>query len=106
MTMQELWLKLLANLDKEPREFPTTPKSSRKPLWFAAYADNNDIFVRNAKDHMPSCSIKGERKLTYAIFQKIYPIYLRREKGEHISKEATAITFDQVYWYSLIKHFC
>jgi hypothetical protein len=106
MTTLELWHKLFSSLGSKPQEFPTTPKSNRKPLWFSAYIDGNCIYVRNAKEHQPSCSILGERKLTYKEFEQMYPIYLKREQGEPVSKEAQVISFNQVYWYSLIKHCC
>lgn len=46
----------------------------------------------------------GRRKLTFKDFQKIYPIYLKRESGQSVSKEAIAATVNQVYFYPIIKN--
>jgi hypothetical protein len=91
-------------LDKK-QEFPTTPKINVHPKWFCAYSRNGrEIEVSPSVHHKPSSKISGIRILTENDFKKIYPIYLRREKGESVSDEAQAATFNIVYFYSLIKH--
>lgn len=102
--MEKLWDLLISNLDDNPQDFPTTPKIQKAPLWFHAYTDGIMIYVSTAREHKPSSKIKGERKLTYNEFKRMYPIYLRREAGNAVSAEATSNSFNIVYWYSLIKH--
>lgn len=106
MTIRELWQKLLSHLGSQSLEFPTTPKQNRTPVWFSAKAVAGCIYVGNAKAHTPSCKISGARKLTFTEFERMYPIYLKRENGEQVSAEATQASVNQVYWYSLIKHCC
>lgn len=101
--MEVLWKKLLANIKASPRDFHTHPKrSSKEPLWFYAETDGNVIYITNAKNHSPSCSISQERRLNFEEFKRIYPIYLKRESGARISQEATSASYNQVYWFSLL----
>lgn len=106
MTTRELWQKLLSELGCQSLEFPTTPKQIRTHIWFSAKAVDSCIYVGNAKEHTPSRRISGARILTFTEFERIYPIYLKRENGERVSAEATRASVNQVYWYSLIKHCC
>ena len=87
-------------------EFPTTPKNKRDPVWFSAFFDGDIILINKAVNNRPSSNLKMPRKLIYNIFQKVFPLYLRRERGERVSAEVTAITVDSVYYFSLIKHLC
>lgn len=87
-------------------EFSTTPKTKRDPVWFSAIFDGDVILINKAINNRPSSNLKMPRKLTYKTFQKVFPLYLRRERGESVSAEAKAITVNQVYYYSLIKHLC
>lgn len=103
--MQNKWLKIIQDLKDNPRDLHTVPKNSAKPKWFYAYTDGDKIYVENAKEHTPSSSISLRRALDFTNFEKIYPIHLRREKGESVSKEATKATVNQVYWFSIIT-FC
>lgn len=103
--MQNKWLKIIQDLKDNPRDLHTVPKTSAKPKWFYAYTDGDKIYVENAKEHNPSSSISLRRALDFTNFEKIYPIHLRREKGESVSQEATKATVNQVYWYSIIT-FC
>ena len=86
-------------------ELPTVPKTSRVPVWFSATTNGDIIFINEALDHKPSSKLSAERKLNYSNFKKVYPLYLRRENGESVSSEITAVTVNQVYYFSLIKHF-
>ena len=70
---------------------------------FGACAKNNFIFVSNAQSHIPSCHISSPRGFTFEEFLRIHPIFLRRERGESVSKDAIAATYNQVYWFALIK---
>jgi len=103
--MQNLWLRIIKDLSYNPRDLHTVPKTNKKPLWFNAYSDGKFIYIDNAKDHVPSSNISATRKLNLSEFERIYPIHIRREQGEIVSKEAQKATVNQVYWYSIIK-FC
>jgi hypothetical protein len=62
--------------------------------------------VNKAIKNKPSSSLTAVRVLTYETFKKVYPLYLKREKGESVSAEVTKITVNQVYYFSVIKHLC
>lgn len=105
MTSLEIWNAIVNSLLSNSIEFPTVPKTQKIPVWFSATTDGKTIFINKAINHNPSCQISVQRKLKYSTFQKVYPLYLRRENGERISAEVTAVTVNQVYYFSLIKHF-
>ena len=105
LNMFELWNKILSELSKAEMELSTIPKTSKEPIWFRVSTDGNGIFVNPAIEHHPSSRLTMTRKLTYHEFLKIYPLYLKREKGEAVSKDAAKATVNQVYWYSIIKNY-
>lgn len=104
MTSLQVWKAIISRLEGKRIELPTVPKIKKKPVWFSATTDGEIIFINEAIDHKPSSKLSVERKLKYSKFQKVYPLYLRRENGEKVSEEAKAITLNQVYYFSLIKH--
>lgn len=102
--MQNIWNKIIKSLSNVEKEFPTTPKTNKNPVWFSASTDGNKIYIDEAKSNKPSSKLKTKRTLTYDNFKDVYPLYIRRENGEKVSKEVTNITRNQVYYFSLIKH--
>jgi hypothetical protein len=105
MRMKEIWSKLICGISENNEDIATTPKVSRKPLWFNASTDGVDIFITRAKEKEPSSKISMERKLSNNEFLRIYPIYLKRELGESVSKEAAKATMNQTYWFAILKRF-
>lgn len=106
MTSLQAWNTILVKLKENRTEFPTAPITKRIPVWFSAKIDGEIILIDNAIDHRPSSKLTVPRKLKYKTFQKIYPLYHRRENGEQVSAEAALVTVNQVYYYSLIKNLC
>lgn len=106
MTDQEAWNKILFELAGKELDFPTVPKTNRTPVWFNASTDGKIVFINMALDNKPSSQLLMQRKLNYKTFQKVYPLFIRRERGEKVSSEVTVITVDQVYYFSLMKHLC
>jgi hypothetical protein len=105
MTSQQAWNTILDKLKLNRMEFPTVPITKRTPVWFSAMVDGV-ILIDNAMAHQTSSKLAMPRKLKYKTFQKVYSLYLRRENGEQVSAEATSVTVNQFYYYSLIKHLC
>jgi hypothetical protein len=99
------WNNIINRLRGSSVELPTVPKTKKVPVWFSVTTDGKTIFFDKAIDHIPSSKLSIQRKLNYKTFEKVYPLYLKRENGEAVSSEVTAITVDQVYYFSLIKHF-
>lgn len=106
MTSQEAWLRIVTHLQTKSIEFPTVPKIKRDPVWFEATTDGEMILINSAKNNRPSSQLTMQRKLSYKVFEKVYPLYLRRTKGDAVSIEALKATVDQVYYFSLIRHCC
>lgn len=100
--MEQLWERLLQSIIKESRDFQMHPKTNKTPIWFHAISDGKVIYITSAQSHRPSSSISSPRRLSFEAFTSIYPLHLRCEKGESVSKEAQQITRNQVYWYGLI----
>lgn len=97
---------IISSLDGKSVELPTVPKTNKVPVWFTASTDGKTIFINEAVENKPSSKLSVQRRLNYNTFQKVHPLFLRREKGEAVSSYVTKITVDQVYYFSLIKHFC
>lgn len=106
MTSQEAWNTIIKRLTGERIELPTVPKNKKDPVWFSATTDGYSIFINQAIENKPSSKLSMRRKLTYTNFEKVYPFFLKRENGERVTSEVKAITVDQVYFFSLIKHIC
>lgn len=101
-----IWKKIIAQIPDNVIELPTVPKTKRIPVSFKATTDGSIIYMNKAKENRHSSKLSMERRLTYKIFEKVLPLYLRRENGEAVSREVTAITLDQVYYFSLISNLC
>jgi hypothetical protein len=106
MNSSQAWNIIINKLSGNRLEFPTVPKVRRDPVWFSATTDRDFIYINRAIDNVPSSELTHQRKLKYSTFLKVYPLFLRREKGESVSKEVTSVTVNQVYYFSLIKHLC
>ena len=98
MTASEAWNAIVGGLLESPEELPTVPKIKRTPVWFFASTDGETIFINEAKFNKPPSKLSMSRMLVYKTFQKIYPLYQKRENGEQVSAEATAIIVNQVYY--------
>jgi hypothetical protein len=106
MTSLQAWNAIVSRLSGNRVDLPTVQKTNKTPVWFSATTNGDAIFINKAIDHQPSSKLSMQRILKYSTFEKVYPLYLRRENGESVSSEVTAITVNQVYFFSLIKHFC
>jgi len=103
--MKKLWIKCLSNIGEKGIELPTAPKNNREPVWFRTYAYREFLCIEGAKNHKPSSQLSTTRKISYEEFERVYPLYLKREVGESVSKELAETTYNQVYILSIIKHF-
>jgi hypothetical protein len=98
----ELWIKIINDIKKNPRDLQTIPLRGGG-IWFhvCINIDGVTILIDNAKTKKPSCKLIKIRVLDKYEFKAMYLIYLRRKNGEQVSKEATKITRNQVYIYSI-----
>ena len=105
MSSKQAWNAIINRLEGNSIELPTVPKTKKVPVWFSATTDGETIFIDVAIENRPSSKLSVKRKLKYKTFKKVYPLFLRRENGESVSSEVSAVTLNQVYYFSLIKHF-
>lgn len=96
-----MWEKIVEEFSKNPRDLQTQPTTNVTPLWFYVQVIDGDLYVGKAKSHEKSCSIQGLRRINPSELEKILDIYHRRNAGEKVSREATATTKNQVYWYGI-----
>jgi hypothetical protein len=106
MTCEQAWNIIINKLLENPIELHTVPKVKKIPVWFLATTDGDRIYISDAIQNRPSCQLSMQRKLKYSTFQKVYPLYFRRENGEQVSKEISSITVNSVYYFSIISHLC
>ncbi|MBR2499727.1 MAG: hypothetical protein IKB60_01465 [Clostridia bacterium] len=95
------WEEIVSSYMNNPRDVKTIPLKG-EGIWFYVYVENGNIYVENAKNHLTSSKIKIRRKIKKENFDKMVSLYYRRTKGESVSREATEITYNQVYWFGIL----
>lgn len=105
MDFEKIWEKIIQNVKEFPREIQTIPITKNKiGVWFYVESINDEIFISKAKDNTPASNINSRTHISKYDFKRMYPVYLRRCKGEKVSKEAQAITRFQIYIYAIFKN--
>lgn len=99
--MDKIKNEILKSFSDNPRDVHTCPMRSCMPKWFFVSISNGSIVISESKAHMNSSKLKTNRILILGELPKIFNLYLRRKRGESVSKEATALTVNQVYWYGI-----
>lgn len=92
---------LLKSFSENPRDIHTCPLNKRIPKWFYVAVNQSDIIIESAKSNRPSCTITKPRRLHKREFKNMLDLYMRRTRGEAISRQATEVTRNQVYWYGI-----
>ena len=103
----DLWSKIVTSLRENPRDFETTPLNNRECKYFYAFVkddDNHHVYVERPEDINKPSDITDRRTLDSTYFSRVYPLYLRRQIGEHVSAEASKTTVNASYYYALIRH--
>ena len=93
--------KMLRKYGENPRCVCTVPTTAKAPVWFYVFGEDGKVCVKNAEGHENSSHMIGVRVLETSESKKMLDIYGRRKRGENVSKEATATTRNQVYWYGI-----
>ena len=93
--------KMLRKYGENPRCVCTVPTTAKAPVWFYVFGEDGKVCVKNAEGHENSSHMIGVRVLEPSESKKMLDIYGRRKRGENVSKEATATTRNQVYWYGI-----
>ena len=96
-----MYEKMLRKYGENPRCVCTVPTTAKAPVWFYVFGEDGKVCVKNAEGHENSSHMIGVRVLEPSESKKMLDIYGRRKRGENVSKEATATTRNQVYWYGI-----
>ncbi|ETT45411.1 hypothetical protein BSK66_10175 [Paenibacillus odorifer] len=102
MNSAELWRQIIERAQNQAFEIHTVPQNKREPLWFRVSSDGNHLIISQAGDHVPSSTLKVPRIISFQEFDKIYPYYDLRRKGESISQEVGRKSMNTAYIYGLI----
>ncbi len=99
------WQSICSTFTNEKTELHTIPKSVKRiPVWFSVQGDGSILYISTASVNSPSSKLSGIRRLDFNEFARMYPIYIRRKKGEKVSREAQAASLNQVYWYAIMDY--
>jgi hypothetical protein len=101
--IDELWNIIIKNITNNPRDIKTIPLNGGG-IWFNVSTNGTTIFVNNAKTEKPSSKLRQTRNLHKKEFLKIYDIYEFRKRGKKVAQEATRVSKNQVYIYSIFKN--
>lgn len=99
--MEKIKNEILKSFTDNPRDVHTCPTRNSAPKWFFVDIRNGKIVISESKTHINSSKLKTNRILNSNELPEIFNLYLRRKHGESVSKEATALTVNQVYWYGI-----
>lgn len=95
-----MWDELLASFRQNPRDVCTFPTRG-SGVWFYVRTEGRNLYIANSKEHTPSSTIKGRRRLKPDECETMLQLYKRRCRGESVSKETIAASVNQVYWYGI-----
>lgn len=103
MQALETWNRIIERAQSQSFEIHTVPQNKRAPLWFRVSTDGNTLIISQAKDNVPSSTLKMPRTITLKEFERIYPYYHLRLKGASVSHEVMSKSVNSVYIYGLIE---
>ena len=98
-----MWESIIASYTANPRDVKSVPKVKKKALWFHVYVENGKLYIDSAKEKQPGSKLSQRRMLSAESIKCdiMYDIYKRRKAGQAVSKEATKITVNAIYWYGI-----
>lgn len=93
-----LWESIVESYRKDPRDVCTI-----RGLWFYVFCKDGKLYISRAKDHTNSSRLSKIRSMDQNECDLMFSLYLRKKRGEPVSSEATATTYNQSYWYGIFK---
>lgn len=106
MSADRVWSNIMTNLKEMPSEVSTVPSNNKEPLWFIAFIENGDLFVKNAVNHRPSTKMSKSRKISKKDFDIVYSYYHRWANGErYLRQEVRTLSRNTAYIFALISKF-
>lgn len=102
MQALETWNRIIERAQSQSLEIHTVPQNKRAPLWFRVSTDGTALIISQAKDNVPSSTLKMPRTITFEEFERIFPYYHLRLNGNSVSQEVMRKSVNSVYIYGLI----
>lgn len=109
--VMEIWSEIKKFVELNPGIYTTRWKNGREGVRFRAENIRGDIHI-SVQDHKGGSSSGSERdtapdyrcigRLKNEDFPALYSLYLRREKGEAVSREAGKVNRRPIYFWGLI----
>ena len=76
---QITWEQIFSSYTNNPRDVKTVP-FHRDGIWFYVYVENDNVYVKNARNHTDSSNIKIRRKIEKEKLDAMLSLYHRRKK--------------------------
>lgn len=102
MMDRSMWNKIISEFQENPRDVRTCPTRGQG-VWFFVWVEGKNLYVSRSRAHTPSSSITGRRRLNPDECEPVFCLYKKRCLGEAVSREATGLTRNQVYWYGIFR---
>ena len=101
------WDDIVTEYTNNPKDVITVPISkTRKGIWFYVHTENGNVYITSAEYHTNSSKISKPIKLQKSKFDDMLRLYMQRKNGIQVSQEATATSYQQVYWYGIFSDLC
>ena len=95
------YLDLIASYKYTPRNVHTVPTDGRVPKCFWVSVERDNLYVSAGTTPYENSNVRGKRLLSIVEMETMLSLYQRRKKGEAVSREASRVTQNQVYWYGI-----
>ena len=106
MSGEITWKGIIGSLTNNPTDISTVPSTNREPLWFNAFIENRELYVRSSQNNQPSCRITGNRRIMKDDFLTVYGYYHRWAGGEtHLRQIVRTLSRNTAYIFALINKY-
>ena len=98
---KNIWHSIVNSYTQNPRDVITTPIGKRKGKWFHVNAEENKVYISEAKEHYNSSKFKMKRTLSQKELDEVFELYIKRKNGTANSKEIQEATLNSSYWFGI-----
>lgn len=102
MLPMEAWQKIVKTLGKEKKEIKTTSTLFEPPKTVMVCVENGAVTVFGIPNRIGGETIDEEVIITYEEFEKVFPIYFRKDRFDEKHKKFLK---NEKYIYSIIENF-
>lgn len=98
---KDIWNLIVSSYSQNPRDVITTPVGNRHGKWFHVRVEAKRVFISEAKEHSYSSKFTTRRELNPSEAEKVYELYLKRQKGVSNNQEVQETTMNSSYWFGI-----